>query len=482
MSQSVKLGARLIESRRKVENTYREMDSLIAHDRKVLQMANFENSTTQKIERKAKQQMFESKRKEYEENLVSRRKKLADLYNYEINLWRQEVLSRVETQEDRKARIMQRAYALRDAREKARQEFVRQRYDDQWRDSCDDARTLDSKATVIFMNQERLRQIQEKLERKQELSRQENNFLEAWNRQLDELERRDREKNEYRQRVNMETSAAIRKQIEDNMRAKETFYRNMMDEEQAELERLRSEIDAEEAAKQRRTEEAHRLGREVMAFNLENRKVRQEEAKIEAEQDAVLLDYALRKEREQIAAEEAKRNANRQAALQYRTYLEEQMIKEAEDTAFVDEIRRREEEKVWKARDDALQARDDARAYLLKLVDEGRQEQIRYKREHDERERTEDSKFVTKFMQDAADAVRQEREEAEARRRQAEMNNEQLQKQIQARRLREEMEKQEAYLADKEMKYREKLHQQRLAQQAGTVRMNFPLQKNNWYT
>lgn len=219
-----------------------------------------------------------------------------------------------------------------------------------------------------------------------------------------------------------------------------------------------------------------------MKFNLENRMVRQEESKVEAVQDAILLDYALRKEREQIEAEEAKRNANRQAALQYRAYLEEQMIKEAEDTAFVDEIRRREEEKVWKARDDALQARDDARAYLMKMVDEGRQEQIRYKREHDEQARHEDLKFVTKFMQDASDAVRQEREEAEARRRQAEMNNEQLQKQIQVRRLREEMEKQEAYLADKEMKYREKLHQQRLAQQAGTVRVAFPLQKNNWYT
>jgi hypothetical protein len=458
------------------------MDSVIANDRKALQMANFENTTTQRIDRKLKQQMFETKRKEYEENLVSRRKKLADLYNYEINSWRQEILARVETQEDRKQRIMQRAYALRDARERERQEYVRKRYDEQWRDSCDDARTLDSKATVIFMNQERRRQIQEKVESKQELSRQENSFLEEWNRQLDELERRDKEKNDYRQRVNMETSAAIRKQIEDNMKAKEYYYTNLMAEEQAELDRLRREIDAEEAVQRRRTEEAHRLGRDVMRFNLENRKVRQEEAKVEAEQDAILLDYALRKEREQIAAEEAKRNANKQAALQYGKYLEEQMIKEAEDTAFVDEIRRREEEKVWKARDDALQAREDARNYLMKLVDEGRQDQIRYKHEHEARERAADSKFVTKFMQDAADAVRQEQEEVEARRRIAESNNEQLQKQIQARRLREEMEKQEAYLADKEMKYREKLHQQRLAQQAGTVRLNYPLQKNNWYT
>lgn len=92
---------------------------------------------------------------------------------------------------------------------------------------------------MIFMNQERLRQIQEKLDRKQELSRQENSFLEEWNRQLDELERRDREKNEFRQRVNNETSAAIRKQIEDNMKAKENFYRNLMAEEQQELERVR---------------------------------------------------------------------------------------------------------------------------------------------------------------------------------------------------------------------------------------------------
>jgi hypothetical protein len=59
--------------------------------------------------------------------------------------------------------------------------------------------------------------------------------------------------------------------------------------------------------------------------------------------------------------EEMKKNADREAALQYRKYLEELMVKEAEDTAFVDEVRKREEERVWKARDDALNAREEAR-------------------------------------------------------------------------------------------------------------------------
>lgn len=219
-----------------------------------------------------------------------------------------------------------------------------------------------------------------------------------------------------------------------------------------------------------------------MQFNLEEKRVRDSESHIEADHDAILLDYALRKERAQIEAEEAKRNANKQAALQYRKYLEEQMIKEAEDTAFVDEVRRREEEKVWKARDDALKAREDARNYLMRLVDEGRQEQIRLRRLQEEQEKQEDSKFVKKFITDAQQAIQDEKDDAARRKEIAQMNNEELMRQIALRRHHEELARQETYLEDKEMKYRERMHQQRLAQQAGKLRLQYPLQKNNWYT
>ncbi len=157
--------------------------------------------------------MFEEKKKSYDDNLANRRKRLAALYNEEMESWQYEVLGKVETQEDRKARIMQKAYALRDAREKERQEFVKQRLDDQWRDSCDDARTLDSKAMTKFMNQERVRQIQEKIEKKQYLSSQENSFLEEWNRQLEMLAKKDAEKEEYRRRIDKETSDGVRQQV-----------------------------------------------------------------------------------------------------------------------------------------------------------------------------------------------------------------------------------------------------------------------------
>lgn len=245
---------------------------------------------------------------------------------------------------------------------------------------------------------------------------------------------------------------------------------------------LREEIEATERAQREKQETQYARGREVLEYNAAYRVVREEEERIERDQDAILLDYALRKERATEAAEEEKRNADRYAAMKYRAYLEEQMVKEAEDTAFVDEIRRREEEKVYKARDDALQAREDARNYLMKMVDEGRQEQIRYKQENSKVEAVEGQVFARKFITDAQEALRKEQEDRDRRRQVSVSNQAQLNEQIAYRRYKEEMEQQEAYLAEKQMKYMERQHQQRLAEQAGAVRGHRPLMKNNWYS
>jgi len=472
----------MIESRKRADNAYKAMDAVIANDKKILQIANFETQTAKTIDRLSRVKEAERLKAQNEASINQRRQQLADLYNREIEAWRQEAVSRVETLEDRKARVMERAYALRDARENERKAIVKKKYDDQWRDACDDARTLDSKAMTIYMNQERLRQIEEKKLRKIQLSSQENAFVDEWTRQMDALAARDEAKKALRKKIDSETSAQIREQIETNARLKDEFNRKKLEEEQQELDRLRAEIEAGERAQRERQEAEYSRGRDVLQYNAAYKVVREEEERIEREQDAILLDYALRKEHESEAAEEAKRNADRNAAIQYRRYLEEQMVKEAEDTAFVDEIRKREEEKVWKARDDALQAREDARNQLMRMVDEGRQEQIRHKQQFGKVEAEEGQIFAAKFIDDAKEALRQEQLEKERRRQISMQNQVQLNDQIAYRRYKEELERQEAYLAEKQMKYIERQHQQRLAEQAGSVRGHRPLMKNNWYS
>jgi hypothetical protein len=118
----------------------------------------------------------------------------------------------------------------------------------------------------------------------------------------------------------------------------------------------------------------------------------------------------------------------------------------------------------------------------MTMVDEGRKEQIRYKKEQYEQERNEGQKFASKFLNEASEAIHQDREELEKRKQIAIDNKIKLQQQIDYRKYKEEIAKQEAYLQDRQMQHIEKLHKEKLAEQGGVVRDFRPLKKNSWYT
>ena len=83
---------------------------------------------------------------------------------------------------------------------------------------------------------------------------------------------------------------------------------------------------------QKRHDDEVSRGREIHEFNKQFKILSAQEARTQAEQDAILLHYAMQKEREKDAEEKAKREGAREAARTYKKYLEEQMVKEAEDT------------------------------------------------------------------------------------------------------------------------------------------------------
>lgn len=156
---------------------------------------------------------------------------------------------------------------------------------------------------------------------------------------------------------------------------------------------------------------------------------------------------------------------------EYKSYLEEQLKKDAEDNAWVDEMRRREEEKVHIAREEMLRKREEARARLMALVDEGRREQLEAKRRQREQELKEEEAWAAKFIEDAKRGIDEEQQEMGRRRQIALDDAELLKRQMAERRAAVEREKQEQYLADKRMQKMEEMHKKRLAEQAGRVRM-----------
>lgn len=81
--------------------------------------------------------------------------------------------------------MIERAYALLDAREEIKQRFVKERYQDQWRETCNDMRVLDSKAMTFQISKDRVKQICEKDAIKVQLSMDDNLIQHEWTKQTE---------------------------------------------------------------------------------------------------------------------------------------------------------------------------------------------------------------------------------------------------------------------------------------------------------
>jgi len=464
---------KLLESRRRVEDRIIAMEHSIKDSATTLQKAQFEQSTTAKIEKRQKAEMLQNLQDEGKYELYYRRQNLAALFNNELENWQQEVLSKEETIEERKERIMKKAYALRDDRESGRAAFVEQAYKRQWRDSNDDSRTLNSEALTKYMAAERQKQMQDKIAAATQGSVDETAFLAEWQRQLDAAAAKDKAKTDYRHEMNMLTSKGIKEQMEYNNSQKQIMYDNTQREAEEEIRFVSQAIADEKARIEKKKHDAHQTGQNILKYNSQFKDIAAIKAETDAEQDNFLLQHALAKEKAEIDAEKAKKRAAGDAAKQYTAYLKMMMVKEAEDTGFVDEMNRREAEKVAKARDDALQAREDARNHLMKLVKEGRVEQIQYKQERAIQEKEDDRIYASKFAGDIVEGKLLDARAADVRRADAMENSVKLRKQIQAREDMKVLLKQDEFLAEKRMLHMERTHKARLSQQAGDVRIDY---------
>lgn len=95
---------RAIDTRRRQESAYQEMAALVSEDKRQSHVVNFEIASSQKIDRKLRQDETNKLKKHEQEILNDRRQRLARLYEEDMEVWKAEALSKVETQEDRKKR------------------------------------------------------------------------------------------------------------------------------------------------------------------------------------------------------------------------------------------------------------------------------------------------------------------------------------------------------------------------------------------
>lgn len=449
---------------------------------KIAQRAKWENVTDGKIVNRRKADRVAQIQAGMAANLEGRRRSLTALYNDEMASWTAEINDIGDSPGERKEALRARATALRDAREKDRREFVESCYQKQWRDQCDDARTLDSKAMMKFVSSDRKVQESQKLDVKAQAAVDEAAYVDEWRVRMDELEKLELAKESMRKQMDGEVKGILDQQIDDLVARKEQLALQREDDAKLEMDEWRAAQAAEAAELDTRKQISYARGREVREYN-DLRLGMRAEVKEEARQnDLVLLRYALLKEQQDDEKEAAKRANEKLMSKRYQEYLAAQMVKEKEDNTTVDALRLQLENRIWDEKDKDEANKTAARAFLMGQVDAGRKAQIEDKGVREADEQLEGHREVAEYNAANAAVNQLEDEKAEQLRKMRLANQSGVVTQKVYKGKTDAREKQLEFLASKALVKHEKDHVDTLDEQAGEVRLYRPLKHTNWYT
>ncbi|RLN74044.1 hypothetical protein BBJ28_00000358 [Nothophytophthora sp. Chile5] len=441
------VGESLILKRRQREDHLASYSSSVQGFAKVNSRAEWEYSLHQKGESKQVQRTVLQLKNQHESQLHSRRlkydihgirRRLAELYNSEMDMWREACLANVETPEDRKQN-----------------------------ESCDDSRVEDSNKIQQLVLNDRDKQLEEKT-RQNEQEVRDSIFMykmaQLWVEDRLKKEERDRQDVEMAEKRNEEMRAILDLQVGLEQKRKAEIERRKRQEELDlldEWERLRI---VEEQLEQKHREKEIARALDVKKFNQERVEATQHASERERLYDQRLLEQALAQEAETQRREAELQEKFRQDQLEYQLMLRRQMETEAEDLSYLDQIRKDMENEVWAKRDAQHNAEEAARQELLRQVLLSRTNQIEARRTNKIQLKEEDTAYMEQLKRESEEALQKELREQEERREELKRTQADVLRQQEERRLAEEQTKQADFLELKRMQLAEKKHKERVKQ------------------
>jgi hypothetical protein len=458
-----------LAKRRAQEKLLQERQRFIKDEIHATAVAVWEHKTADRIlkqdlaTRVARMQQTDS------EDIEKRRKKMRDLYEHERITWQQEIEKRNEIPFEQKMNdIRERAHRLKDRREKENEAFVRECYDRQWREGCDEIRTLNAKAMTEKLIHDRRQAVQMKgnCSEPNVSDVNEDNFMFY-------LERREKEDIVQRQSANEQVKKALDEQIRSNNQRIKTMEERQRDEaceqlklwEQSELE---EKMNKEEIMRQNRDR-----GLQIATDN-KNRLEDKEKEQIEKlKEEKIILEYAQEKEKRQIEIELMQKQQNKGESRDYVDFLREQMVKEERDTSEIERIRSSEMEKIWNKRDEELKEREFNRKRISMEIKESREKQITDRRQKEEERKTIEALEVRRNISLWEKQQEQEKEEYERKRmliREMMMWNKRSMEEKHQERM---LERQQKHMIKEKMIRDEMEYQERIKCEAGKINTNY---------
>ncbi|XP_053406176.1 cilia- and flagella-associated protein 53-like [Mercenaria mercenaria] len=309
--------------------------------------------------------------------IEDRRERLRELLRQEEAQYLQEMEEKEETTLERQAKMRDRARALKEKREQERLMFVQDKYDQQFRNQCEELRSTLSKRQQDEVCVERLEQIRIKEEIEQERKQEEQMYARLWEEDmLAKAAREERDAKAAHER-NAEVLAVLRKQMAALEIMKDEEQR--LKEEEAVL--LREQNALRAAEEQRKHEEKIRSQRQTrqmldMSLQLKMKKKAKEEQE-ELAFDLKMLEQLLEESRNEAMEQMQRKKELREEDRRYREHLkqiyEEERIRERE----LEQLIQQEVERMWQKRLAQWRLEREARKKLMQDVLAVRAEQVR---------------------------------------------------------------------------------------------------------
>jgi len=461
----------MVMMRRKEEDHRAIYDQKTKSDAAVENYATWEHKTSHRIDKNSVATKVNTIKRDLEDHLNARRAQLAQMLNAESEDYTRELQALEETPEMRRDRLKSRARELVRRREQEKRDFAKLMLERQFRESCDAFREHDGVTLLQECMASRDKALEDRVVQKQK--QREEDAL--WHSRLLALVKQseNREANDKDRELNLrsEMLRTLEEQVSELKARKEEDER--LKQEEARLMKERFELDVLEA--RQREEERQKMFAEkkvaIAKHNLILRAEKEAEIRQQQEEDLALLNAMLEKERQAEEAEQTYKNNLKAQAREYQAQLIELMKKEAVNEAASEAIRKAEQDKAWRKREEVWEQEKAARDKLMQEVVAARKQQLVERLEENKKEREVALMERERMMIEVEDTERHEALQAQIKKNIAKSHQTEIIRQIEMARnsMRREMElaalEMEASRREEEA-YQAKLQKEMLSQKA----------------
>lgn len=367
---------RSITRRRELEDTRQALHARVAHDFSVNERSAWENRTHALVQKQALAGVARSLQQRDQAALQQRRARLAMLLTEEDEQYRSELAALEESSGDRAKRLVKEARRLKADREDKRRAFAEAQLERQWKDGCDDLRTIDSAFFKLHCNSEVIKQMDDKKQRQAEEEAEKQRWAGEW-----ESERLKRVASEdaraaRRQRDLLDNRRALKSQMEEQEAKKQAEWQNLQ-QEKAIFQKI-LDMDAAAAADKAAAEHARKraLQRDTVAYNEQLQRDREEAYRRQREEDKADLWAKMEEYKEDTRRVENDKSSQQRDIVEFKAYLQRRREDERRMEQEMERLVQEDLDRSNLKRDLQWEKERLAREQLMRDVYEGRSAQL----------------------------------------------------------------------------------------------------------